>query len=136
MLEVPEGCPVQRWAWREGQEEVRLPVLRGYSCMQQPWRRGCYGFPGSMPTSSPHYVSIANPTPCHRQFIPVVQGHRASGWWEWNWYPGQPGRLLEALHSSRAPRRTYTSQRKRTIHEGVRPGDSLLICSAGHALGG
>ena len=85
-----------------------------------------------------------NPTLClhckpntvSQTVIPVVQGHRASGWWEWNWYPGQPGRLLMGLHSSRAPRRTYTSQHKRTIHEGVRPGDSLLICSAGHALGG
>lgn len=34
------------------------------------------------------------------------------------------------LHSSKASGRTYTSQRKRTINEGVRPGESLLFCFA------
>ena len=95
--------------------------------MQQLWRRGCHKFPGSMPIPQP--LLQGNPTPDHREFTPIVPGHRGSGWWEFNWCPDQSGRLFMGLHSPKAPGRPYTSQHKRTVLDGVRSGDSPLICS-------
>ena len=95
--------------------------------MQQLWRRGCHRFPGSMPIPPP--LLHGNPTHVHREFTPIVPGHRGSGLWDFNWYPDQSGRIFMGLHSLKAPGRPYTSQHKRTVHDGVRSGDSPLICS-------
>lgn len=110
--------------FREGRSGSRAPAAWAPSWRSRTCRRAASPRrPGQAAVSPP--LDPWGKEPKHRQVTWVVQGHRASAWWN-KTGPTAHRDTSQAPSPSKAPERTHTAQR-RTVPKGEGPGDHLLI---------